>query len=254
MEQVCKNCSTVHTGAYCNHCGQRVISERFKLKVIIKDALETTFNLDKGFFFTINQLIRNPKKVITDYLSGRTKVYTNPIKFLIVIAGLSALVLVITQSYDRNLEITRSLFSNAEMSSKQLKVIGFFKSYVNMIMMLIVPFYTLSYKMFFLRKELNYTEHLIINCYAFGLGALMTIFSYIIFSFFPNLSVIEMILGFIIQLVIYTYFYYKLTTRNLVVTTLLSVVSMTIGLLSFFVGIIVVMILVIILLKSTSLI
>jgi hypothetical protein len=254
MEQVCKNCGTIHPGSFCNNCGQKVITQRFKLNELVKEAIENTFNLDKGFFFTISQLVLNPKKVITDYLSGRTKVYSNPIKFLIVIAGLSALVLVITQAYDRNLELTNSLFPNAEMSTIQLKVIGFFKSYINIVMILIVPFYTFGYKLFFLRKKLNYTEHLIINCYAFGLAAVITILSNILFSFFPSFSVFEMILGFIIHLIVFTYFYYKLTTRNLVVTTLLSVVSMTIGLLSFFVGIIVVMILVIGLLKSTSVI
>jgi hypothetical protein len=254
MEHICKNCGTKHTGSFCNNCGQKVIKGKFKLSEIIKEAIETTFNLDKGFFFTIYQLVINPKKVITDYLSGKTRIYINPIKFIIVIAGLSALVLVITKSIDRNIEITNSLFPNAEMSVNQLKVIGFFKSYINILMMLIVPFYTLGYRFFFLRKELNYTEHLIINCYAFGLGAILSIFNNIVFSFFPSLSEIEMILGFIIQLVIYTYFYYKLTTRNLVITTFFSIISMMIGLLLMFFGILSLTFIIISLLKNISVI
>jgi len=225
----CKNCGNIFNGNYCSICGQKVINQRFKLKDALNDALASTFALDKGFFYTLSQLFIDPGKTIKEYLSGKTKVYFNPLKFLIIIAGLSAFISIITKSFDRNLSITTT-FSPEDFNNTQIKTIAFFKNYVNIIMLILVPFYTFAYKLFFLRKKLNYTEHLIINCYAFGTGTLLIIIPSIVFLFIHDLSVLETITGFVIQISVYSYFYYKLNNKNLYQTIFYSIVAMFIGL------------------------
>jgi len=226
---ICKNCSNTFNGNYCNICGQKVINQRFSLKDALNDTLASTFALDKGFFYTLSQLFIDPGKTIKEYLSGKTKVYFNPLKFIIIIAGLSAFISIITKSFDRNLYVTNTL-SPEDLNSTQLKIIAFFKNYVNIIMLILVPFYTFAYKLFFLRKKLNYTEHLIINCYAFGAGILLIIVPSIVFLFIQDISIIETITGFVIQISVYSYFYYKLSNKSLHITIFYSTIAIFIGL------------------------
>lgn len=235
---ICKNCGNKFEGNYCNICGQKIINNRFTFGVFFKDAIENIFNLESGFFFTIQQLLLNPDKTIKEYLSGRTKVYFNPIKFLLVIAGISALFVIISKTYDNSIQLTTNLTNNLIEQSEELppfaiKLMAFLKTYLNVIMIIIVPFYAFSFKLLFFRTKLYYTEHLIINCYAFGIGHLLSIIVSFIFLFIPNSTAIDMVSGFIILLAVYIYFYQRITERKLLGTILFSIFSMVIGFLLF---------------------
>ena len=47
-------------------------------------AFNSFTNKDKGFLFNVKQLIRNPRKLITEYINGKRKGVLNPISFLII--------------------------------------------------------------------------------------------------------------------------------------------------------------------------
>jgi len=248
----CKNCGNIFTGNFCNICGQKVINSRFLFKQILIDFFEATFNLDKGFFFTLILLLTNPKKVINEYLSGRTKRYFNPIKYLIIIAGLSALIVIATKSFDKNLDVVNSISSD-EISSVGLKIINFMKSYINIIMLMLVPFFAFSFKLFFLRTKLNYTEHLIINCYAFGTGILIINIPSLIFAFINGVSHLQTVIGFIIQITVYAYFYHKLANRKLIIDILAAITAFFLGMIFMTLAYILLMQLIILILVNLSL-
>ena len=67
------------------------------------------FNLEKGIFHTIKQLILNPGIVITEYLNGKTKAYYNPLKFLFLMAAISAFFAIISNTYDNSIELTHDI-------------------------------------------------------------------------------------------------------------------------------------------------
>lgn len=232
---VCKNCGNTFQGNYCNICGQKVITSRFTFKIFIIDAIESTFNIERGFFFTVQQLLKNPGKAIKEYLGGRTKDYFNPIKYLVILIGISVLIALlnnaIDESYKYTTDITKKYVENAQETDELAqKIIPFIKRYFNVFMILMVPFYSLGFKIFFSRSKLYYTEHLIINCYAYGTGTLLSFIVSLLFMFLTVPLTIQSLIGSLLLLLIYIYFYHRITEKNLISSILLSVSAMIVGL------------------------
>ena len=236
---ICKNCGNHFQGNFCNVCGQKVITSRFTLKMILHDAL-SIFNLERGFFYTIYELFKNPGKVIKEYLDGRTKVYFNPLKLLIILVGISVLIMIITNSYDDSMkytsEITQNYVDNPDIYTSPMvtKMQMFFKNYLNIIMILFTPFYAIGFRIMFSKSSYYYSEHLIINSYAFGMGTLLEIIISGILFFTPHSMNFEFIIANLIMWFTFTYFYYKITNSNLIFTFIQSVFAILIGMVLFF--------------------
>lgn len=82
---LCKNCDTTFLGNFCNNCGQRHIgNQRLQMKEVITDFFDNTFNIHKGFFFTLWNLFIKPGKVAQAYISGKRKSYINPTRFMVI--------------------------------------------------------------------------------------------------------------------------------------------------------------------------
>ncbi len=107
------------------------------------------------------------------------------------------------------------------------------KKYLNVMVILQIPFYAVGFKLFFFRSKLNYTEHLITNCYAFGIGTLIGIIIGGILFLIPHSLIVNVISGYGTLLLIYTYFYQRVTNKNVILTFFLTAFSMIIGLLLF---------------------
>jgi hypothetical protein len=103
MEQVCKNCGATHSGAYCNHCGQKLLEKRFTTRYFINSSFSAVFNLDKGLLFTFYNILIRPHKVVSEYISGITKKYTNPAKFAIYLIGFATLIIIRRNIIDTNI-------------------------------------------------------------------------------------------------------------------------------------------------------
>ena len=82
---LCKNCNQSFEGNFCNVCGQRAIANhRLQMKEVIADFFDNTFNIHKGFFFTLWNLMIRPGKVAHAYINGQRKAYTNPTRFMVI--------------------------------------------------------------------------------------------------------------------------------------------------------------------------
>ena len=96
-----------------------------------------------------------------------------------------------------------------------------------------VPFFSLAFKVVFFRKGLNYTEHFIINCYAYGITELIALIGSIILIFVPNTTAVQSLLGFLVWIFIFTYFYLKVLNRSPLITIIQSMFSIILGFLLF---------------------
>ena len=89
---ICKNCDFEFIGSYCPNCSQSVkANSRLTFKNIINDFFDNVFNLDKGFFFTIWNLLKQPRFILQGFISGKRKKFTNPVKYLIIATAIQAL-------------------------------------------------------------------------------------------------------------------------------------------------------------------
>ena len=83
----CKNCDQVFDGNYCSNCGQAAIGQ-FTFRYLWELVQQDLFDVDRGLLRTVKELTTRPGHMIRDYLSGKTKSYFSPLKYLLVCVAL----------------------------------------------------------------------------------------------------------------------------------------------------------------------
>lgn len=82
----CRNCETRLTGAYCQTCGQRDIDLERPIWGLIGEVVRETFELDGRAALTVKTLFRYPGKLTFEFLAGRRRAYTSPLRLYLVIS------------------------------------------------------------------------------------------------------------------------------------------------------------------------
>jgi hypothetical protein len=85
----CKNCNNLFEGHYCNNCGQPGNTHRITWHEMSHYLTHAFFHTDKGFFYTIKELLLRPGYTIKDYIDGKRVKHFNPFLFLIIIGGIT---------------------------------------------------------------------------------------------------------------------------------------------------------------------
>jgi len=244
----CKNCGAHFQGSYCNNCGQKVIEERNTLKHFFTITFDT-FDIHRGVLYTAKLLFTNPGKLINDYLGGKTRDYYNPLKYLLIIAGLYALLMIWLNVIDANIEISNELFQMEEEETKLQSFLNLYvKKYLNLIPILVLPFWSLSAKWILRKRKLYYAEYLIINCflhaqYLLIIGAI----SLVLFPF-PSLSKYIMLFGAVIIFAYYSYAFKSIFRFSILKSIFSSLAVILLGIILFYLFFILVMIIVMVIL------
>lgn len=162
----CLNCGHTLTGNYCVNCGQRATTHRFTLKhVFSHDLIHGLFHLDKGFLFTIKELLTRPGYSIREYIEGKRSQHFNYITFLLLMIAFSLFVQV---SFGTN--IANMVQPEAKDAVQYL--MHLYQKYMKEMYMITIPLYALSTFIVFRSTKQNYAEHLVMNTYKEG-GVLM---------------------------------------------------------------------------------
>jgi hypothetical protein len=82
----CRNCQTPLDGAYCGNCGQRSIDLERPIWSLVADVFKETFEVDGRAWLTIKTLFRHPGRLTSDFLAGRRRTYTPPLRLYLVIS------------------------------------------------------------------------------------------------------------------------------------------------------------------------
>ena len=196
----CKNCQTKlqPEDQFCNTCGAKVIKERITFRSLLNDLI-AALGWDSKFIVTLRQLILHPEIVLSNYINGTRKRYTNPFTFFGIIAGFSVFFFnlysdkliqitnehqifsqeVIEKMNNNNEKDTSNTFDTSVKKNFLTKYITYQLKYYNLIAFLSLPFVVLIAFVVF-GKPYNYGEHFVINVY---LNAVTILFSSIIFIF-----------------------------------------------------------------------
>jgi len=248
----CKNCKNNFQGLYCNNCGQKVIQERNTIKHLFKLIFDS-FDIEKGLVYTAKLLFANPGKIINEYLAGRTKDFYNPLKYLILIAGLNAFFVIWLGVFDTSMENTYEVldYSNEQIKF-QSQVNNYVKKFLNIFSILILPFYSLASKWVFKKHKQYFAEHLIINSYLFAQYTILQILTTITVYFIPVLVKYVPVFGIVTFVVYYAYTLKSIYKIKFVKSLLRSVSIFILGSILASVFIIVTMIIVMIILKLSG--
>ena len=88
MEDNCKNCGTLITGNFCSNCGQKKY-KRIDKKYLIDEFQYTVLHTNKGFFYTVKNLFKNPGKTTREFIDGNRVNHYKPILLAFVLTGIS---------------------------------------------------------------------------------------------------------------------------------------------------------------------
>ncbi len=80
----CKNCNSPLTGDYCNNCGQRDVDLERPIWRLAGDLIRETFEVDGRAWLTVKTLFRHPGKLTSEFLAGRRRTYTPPLRLYLV--------------------------------------------------------------------------------------------------------------------------------------------------------------------------
>lgn len=161
-------------------------------------------------------LFKDPGKIIHEYIDGRTKDYFNPIKYVLIISGVSALLVVWLKIFDAKIENINKLFEYSDDQLKlQEKIIVFIKQYINITSLLIIPFSSFISKWFYKKHKLFYGEHLIIICFLFAQITLITIASFPFYFVFPLLFNYYFLVSYIIIVIYFSFAFKKIFKSNI---------------------------------------
>jgi hypothetical protein len=179
----CKNCQRPlkDEETYCHYCGARVIHNRLTTRGLISQLGEEFFNYDNRLLRTFVGLFTKPEVVIDGYIQGVRKRYANPVGYFTLMVTFSGLYLWVMQKFYP--DVMQRLFAGLNESEAQVEASmefnSFFFEYQSFIFFASIPLLALIAKLvFFNIKRYNYTEHLVINIYAYSqASALSTLLS-----------------------------------------------------------------------------
>lgn len=164
----CTNCNIEVISKFCPNCGQKAQLERINGHYI-KYEIQHLFHFEKGFFYTIRELLLRPGQSVRTFLTENRSKYMKPITFIIVTSLIYTLV---NQYFNIDGQYENLKLQKTEIIQKWMQDhVG----YSNILLGVLIAFFV---KLFFRKYNYNFYEILILLCYIMGVGMLIfTVFA-----------------------------------------------------------------------------
>ena len=153
MAKNCLNCGATLTGEYCAECGQRDIDLERPFPALAREVVEESLQLDGRAASTLFTLIRQPGELTRQYLAGRRRLYTSPLRLYLVVSVLFFLVAAGGVGQGVLLSDGQTIESHASQQAQ------FLADELPQLMFLLLPVFALLLKLCF--RDRRYFHHLI---------------------------------------------------------------------------------------------
>lgn len=172
MAEICKNCAQIISENFCANCGQKKF-KRINRKYIVDEIQYTVLHTNKGLFYTLKNLIKNPGRTAREYIDGNRIHHYKPLLLVFVLSGISAFISFKILHFEKIMNdfLTSSNLNNNMMDGYMTAM----QSYSSFFMLALVPIFALITKIAFRKWGNNYYEHLVMNCYILSLYTIITI-------------------------------------------------------------------------------
>ena len=176
----CKNCNNALRTDYqfCPACGAKVIRNRLSIRGLIEDFKDRFLNIDNTLFRTVTHLFTKPDVVILNYINGVRGRYLNPVSYITLSLFFTGLIYLIQKQFfpelmDIEMMLQGSKSNNAIYDAKVREgveqMMDFMVNNLYLITFTTLPFLALISKLVFWKmKDLNYSEHFVLNTYAYS--------------------------------------------------------------------------------------
>jgi len=219
--QTCKACGEPGTGPYCARCGQAHDQKRISLSGLLRDLLRFVTNMEKGFGYTVKELIVSPGTMQRSFLQGNRLRYQKPLSMFFISASAAALV---------RYWILHGLIAShhSEIASEA----HFYQHYLVLTYALLIPAYTLFAWIAFHRAGYNYAEMGVVMLYVVSVFFLASCFVFLLKIPWPalDLQIIELPLyGFYLAISMVRFFHdmarWKVIAKSVLVLVLAFIVN-----------------------------
>jgi hypothetical protein len=91
MEATCLNCTTEIVQNFCANCGQKKY-KRIDRKYIWDELQYSTVHMNKGFFYSLKNTLKNPGKTARTFIDGNRINHYKPIALAFILSGISSFI------------------------------------------------------------------------------------------------------------------------------------------------------------------
>jgi hypothetical protein len=164
----CKNCNSEVSQNFCPNCGQAANPARIDGRYILSE-IGKVFQLEKGIFYTIRELIVHPGLSIRDFIAGNRDKLIKPLTFVIITSVVYSLFNRLTRFEDGYMA-ERGLEQTEAVSVSVMQFIQGNYEYANILAGFFIAFWN---KLLFRKYQFNFFEILILSCYVVGMFMLI---------------------------------------------------------------------------------
>lgn len=165
----CRNCDTTVEGQYCPACGQKNIDLERPFFELFSEAIREAIDLDGRAWRTVRTLFLEPGKLTEEFLAGRRRTYTSPLRLYLFISVSFFILVAWIAGRGLLLEQGQSVEGYAAEQAR------FVSEQMPRLMFLLLPVFALLLKTVF--RQRLYFDHLIhsvhLHCAAFIILAVM---------------------------------------------------------------------------------
>ena len=178
----CPNCDAEADGAYCGLCGQDNRSPRLSFRSIAAATFEHIVDLDVPVLRTIGHLTWRPGWVASEYVRGRRKPFTNPLKYCFL-AG--ALQIAVCEFLDIAIPVlppgVREQLSQGPggeaFRTGAVPALEWFGQYIHILTFASLPVLALFMRGLFRGSGRSLIEHYVLSLYVYGHSFLLQLFA-----------------------------------------------------------------------------
>ena len=175
----CKNCGTEGNGQFCSNCGQKLDTQPFTLQRLIRTAIASITEIDKGFLYNLKHLTIDFRKTVLGYLDGKRIQVYNPISYAII--GVT-LLLLFDDYFGKtlNVENLEGIVSESNSYGGGVEYGTFIAQNIKYIWLLGILSWAIPASLFY--RQRKFTEHLVIQAFVMGHAAFLTLLFYPFFN------------------------------------------------------------------------
>ncbi|CAM4145156.1 DUF3667 domain-containing protein [Flavobacterium antarcticum] len=163
MEATCLNCNTEIVQNFCSNCGQKKY-KRIDRKYIWDEVQYSTVHMNKGFLYSIKNILINPGKTARTFIDGNRVNHYKPIALTFVLAGISSFISYKLIGLNEVMEKTMS--PNETINTEWFhEYMSFVQTYNAFLILLMIPFFAVFTRWAFKAWGHNYYEHVVVNSY-----------------------------------------------------------------------------------------
>jgi len=161
--QTCKNCGHRFEGKFCNNCGQTAETKRIDFHYLKHEIPHSFFHVNAGLLYTSKQLFIRPGHAIREYLEGKRITHSQPLSFILILAGFYIL---LCHLLHLNLFMLSS--ESGQADDKTVKLNEWMLKHYGWLTLATIPLYTVGTYLCFRHKQYNFVEYLILNTFKAG--------------------------------------------------------------------------------------